>query len=92
MTFTNRLGEKRQFCPDFVIRCLDGTIIIIEHLGRLHDLRYAMNFAEKCNWYIQNGYVLGKNYFVTSDDVNGGTDSRAILKVVEKVERLFYGY
>ncbi|MBQ9015751.1 MAG: hypothetical protein IJ109_06475 [Firmicutes bacterium] len=92
MKFTNLHGETREFCPDFVFRCLDGRTIIVEHLGRLHDVKYALDFGEKCHWYVQCGFVLGKNFFVTSDDAKGGTDSRAILEVLEKVERMFFGY
>ena len=90
--FTGERGETRRFCPDFLIRCLSGRLIIIEHLGRLDDLSYAIDFGKKCYWYIQSGFVLGKNFFVTSDDVYGGTDSRAILEVVEKVTAMFYNY
>ena len=90
--FTGERGETRRFCPDFLIRCLSGRLIIIEHLGRLDDLSYAIDFGKKCHWYIRNGFILGKNFFVTSDDVHGGTDSRAILEVVEKVTAMFYNY
>ena len=91
-TFTDQNGETRRICPDFVIRCLDDRLIIIEHLGRLYDMGYSIDAGKKLCWYIHSGYILGKNLFVTSDDVNGGTDSRAILEVVEMVERMFFGY
>ncbi|MBQ9059985.1 MAG: hypothetical protein IJ128_02470 [Firmicutes bacterium] len=92
LKFTDEQGETKLFCPDFVIRCLSGKLIIIEHLGRLDDLSYAIDFGKKCNWYIRCGFVLGKNFFVTSDDAHGGTDSQAILEVLEKVIGLFYNY
>ena len=90
--FRKENGEKKVICPDFQIRCLDGTLIIIEHFGMLNDLQYSINAGTKLHWYTMCGFVLGRNLFVTGDDRNGGTDSHAILEVVEKVERLFYGY
>ena len=92
LKFTDEQGETKLFCPDFVIRCLSSKLIIIEHLGRLDDLSYAIDFGKKCNWYIRCGFVLGKNFFVTSDDAHGGTDSQAIQEVLEKVIGLFYNY
>ena len=92
MTFTNQNGETKRFCPDFVIRCLDSRLAIIEHLGKLYDLGYCMDVGRKLNWYLQSGFVLGQNLFLTSDDLHGGTDSQAILRVVQQIERLFYGY
>lgn len=92
ITIFDHDGHSRDLSPDFLIQCLDGSLIILEHLGWSSGLKYGYDFGEKCYWYLQSGFVLGKNFFVTSDDVNGGTDSRMVLKVVEQVERLFYGY
>ena len=91
MTFENQHGETRTLSPDIVIQCFNRSLLIIEHLGRLFDLRYSMKFGEKCYWYQQEGFVLGKNFFVTSDDEYGGTDSQVIWQVALEVERLFYG-
>ena len=85
-------GERRVFYPDFLIQCLNRKLIIIEHLGRLFDKQYAWRFGEKCHCYLQSGFILGVNFFVTSDDLKGGTDSRAILEVAKTAERLFYGF
>ena len=85
-------GNRKKLCPDFMILCLDGTLIIIEHLGKMGQLRYALDFGERCYWYFQEGYVLSKNFFVTSDDPNHGTDSRIIARVVDQIERMFFGY
>lgn len=85
-------GNPKQLCPDFMILCLDGTVIIIEHLGRMGDLRYALDFGERSYWYFQKGFVLGSNFFVTSDDPDYGTDSQVIAQVVDRVEELFFGF
>ena len=91
ITITDSYGNVRNLSPDFMIQNYDHTLTIIEHLGRLFDKRYGMDFGEKCYWYIQDGFILGKNFFVTSDDINGGTDTQAILEVAKAVERRFYG-
>ena len=91
MTITDRYGNSKWLSPDFLIQCFDRSLIIIEHLGRLFDKGYAIDFGEKCYWYLQAGFILGKNFFVTSDDIHGGTDSQAIWEVAKAIERLFYG-
>ena len=85
-------GNAKKLYPDFLIMCFDGTLIIIEHLGRMGDLSYAMGFGEKSYWYFQKGFVLGKNYFITSDDLNYGTDSQMIARLVDRIEEMFYGF
>ena len=85
-------GKSKILYPDFLILCFDGTLILIEHLGGMGDLSYAMSFGEKSHWYFQEGFVLGKNYFVTSDDPNFGTDSQMIARIVDRVEEMFYGF
>jgi len=90
ITITDHNGNTKRLSPDFLIQCFDRSLIIIEHLGRLFDKRYALDFGEKCYWYLQGGFILGKNFFVTSDDLYGGTDSQAIWETAKAVERLFY--
>ena len=85
-------GEHKKLYPDFLIQCFDGSFIIIEHLGRLTDLKYALDFGEKCYWYLQKGFILGKNFFVTSDDKYHGTDSHMMDNLADKLERMFFGY
>ncbi len=85
-------GREHVLCPDFLIKCFDGTYIAIEHLGWADGLSYGMRFGQKSYYYLCEGFILGKNYFVTSDDVHGGTDSRAIEEVALLVQRKFFGY
>ena len=92
VTFVDQYGKQKTWCPDFVILCFDGTIILIEHLGGMGDLSYAMDFGEKSYWYFQEGFILGKNYFVTSDDPDYGTDSQMIARHVDRIEEMFYGF
>jgi hypothetical protein len=90
ITIADSHGNTKRLSPDFMIQCYDSSLAIIEHLGRLFDKRYALDFGEKCYWYLQAGFILGKNFFVTSDDIHGGTDTQAIMEVAKAVERLFY--
>ena len=90
ITITDEYGSKKRVSPDFLIQCFSRRLIIIEHLGRLFDKRYGLDFGEKCYWYLQAGFILGRNFFVTSDDISGGTDSRAIWEVAKTVSRLFF--
>lgn len=90
MPFKDQNGRIRELSPDVLIQRFNHQFVIIEHAGMLSDPGYAMRFGEKCHIYLQNGYVLGKNFFVTSDDKYGGTDSEAIYQVALEVERLFY--
>ena len=92
VTFVDQYGKRKTWYPDFMILCFDGTIILIEHLGGMGDLSYAMDFGEKSYWYFQEGFILGKNYFVTSDDLNYGTDSQMIARHVDRIEEMFYGF
>lgn len=88
----DKQGNLKRLCPDFMILCFDGTIIIIEHLGRIGELRYSLDFGERCYWYFHEGFILGSNFFVTSDDPDYGTDSQVISRVVDRVEELFFGF
>ncbi len=88
----DQYGSIKTLYPDFLIMCLDGTLILVEHLGRMGDLAYAMDFGEKSYWYFQKGFILGKNYFVTSDDPDYGTDSQMIARLVDRIEGMFYGF
>lgn len=92
LILTDQEGNEKILYPDFLIQCYDGTFIIIEHLGKLGNVKYAMDFGMKCHCYLLGNYILGKNFFVTSDDKNYGTDSHMIAKVVDRAEQLFYGY
>lgn len=78
--------------PDFLIKCIDGTYIIVEHLGFLMDDNYSEDFRQKTQIYEANGFVLGVNFYVMSDDMNGGTDSRAIHEKVEEIKwKVYHG-
>ena len=85
MRFKDKSGHFVTRCPDFLIKCLDGTLIIIEHLGLLNNPDYLQDFMEKVKLYHRNGFVLGVNFFVTADNFSGGTDSQAIKQLVKMI-------
>ena len=89
ITITDGRGNTKNVSPDIMIQNYDYSLTIIEHLGRLFDKRYALDVGEKCYWYLQDGFILGKNYFVTSDDIFGGTDTRSIQDVAKLVWQRF---
>ncbi|MDD6043052.1 MAG: hypothetical protein PUB87_04770 [Eubacteriaceae bacterium] len=74
-------GGKTIF-PDFVIVLPDGSKIIWEHLGLLGKMSYCNSVAEKLNTYYENGYILGKNLILTSDDNYGNCSSRQIDEII----------
>lgn len=92
VTCTDQYGKRKTWYPDFLVLCFDGTLILIEHLGCMDDLSYSLDFGEKSYWYFQEGFILGKNYFVTSDDPDHGTDSQMIARHVDRIEEMFYGF
>ena len=81
----DEFGKESVRYPDFLIKCLDGTYIIIEHLGLLKKTSYATDFAIKLQEYLRSGFVLGDNLFLTSDEINGGTDSRVIKRTIHQI-------
>jgi hypothetical protein len=87
---TDDWGRRIKISPDFLIQCYDGTFIIIEHLGGLKSPDYCSSFATKCRQYLNEGYVLGENLFLTSDDKSGGIDAEAVAAIIDLVERRFY--
>ena len=86
----DKQGNQKTLYPDFLIQCLDGSFIIVEHLGYMGDLSYAIGFGEKSYWYFQDGFVLGRNYFATSDEPGFGTNSQMIALLVDRIEEMFY--
>ena len=75
--------------PDFLIMLPDGSLIIIEHAGKLDSLQYAESLAKKLQLYQLNGYYLGYSLFVTSDEVLGGIDSEEIGRIIKIIKTHF---
>jgi len=78
--------------PDFQIKCPDGSFVLIEHAGMLESFDYAVTLAKKTQLYQLNGYLLGYNLFVTSDNADGGIDSKDVQRIADLICERFAGY
>lgn len=64
-------GSKCFIYPDFTILNLQtGKITYWEHAGRMDDARYANDFVNKVNTYIENGLIPGKDVIFTYETMN----------------------
>ena len=85
ITLKNDAGQTVTVCPDFIIKCDDGSIIIIEHLGLLSDPVYLENALKKIHLYLINGFRLNENLFLTADDVDGKINAQAIDNLIRNM-------
>jgi hypothetical protein len=75
--------------PDFSIATSSDELILLEHLGMLHKPSYREEWERKREFYENNGYVVGENLFLTSEDENGAINSEAISKeIISKIKSL----
>ena len=51
---------------------------------------YQIQFYPTIRDYLRSGYVLGDNFFVTSDDAEGGINTEMIARTICQIEELFY--
>lgn len=70
--------------PDFSIPTRADELIILEHLGMLHKPSYREEWEIKKKFYERNGYIVGQNLFVTTEDENGAIDSKYIMENIIK--------
>lgn len=84
------LGELRVIYPDFMFKCLDGTIIILEFMGLLKDPKYGSDQAARLRWLQKAGFVLGSNLFLVGTGVDGTIDTEAINDLVEYLKERIY--
>lgn len=75
-------SDGKKIYPDFKINCPDAFRIIWEHWGMLQSLDYCINQMQKLHTYNSEGYVLGENLIITSDDNNGGCNAQLIDHIV----------
>jgi hypothetical protein len=75
--------------PDFSIPTSSDELIILEHLGMLHKPSYREEWELKKEFYEKNGYSLGDNLFVTTEDENGAIDSESICNnIISQLKKL----
>ena len=85
ITLIDDMGHQVAVSPDFIILCNDGSLIIIEHLGRMDDLRYLDKVIKKIHLYMINGYRLNDNLFLTADYAQGKINAQVIDELVRKM-------
>lgn len=85
ITLKNDIGQSVTVCPDFIILCEDGSIIIIEHLGMLSDPDYLEKAMKKIHLYLMNGYKLNETLFLTADDANGRINAQAVDELIRNM-------
>lgn len=90
LTVIDEWGNEKTVYPDFLIQCYNGSFIIIEHFGGLLKPSYSSKQITKIRDYLRSGYVLGDNFFVTSDDAEGGINTEMIARTICQIEELFY--
>ncbi len=87
ITLKDESGRYHDISPDFVIKCSDGSFLVIEHVGMLLNKNYYENFSYKIKLYLLNDIVIGDNLIITSDNQYGGINSMMINEIIEKIIR-----
>lgn len=80
------IGERR-FRPDFIAYDPDDDSIFWywEHVGMPNDPCYMSRWREKLAYYNAHGICEKKNLIITSDDENGGLDSKEIDDLIKSI-------
>lgn len=72
----------KYYYPDFVVFCSDGSILIIEHLGRLDMETYRHSNGEKLIALLVSGYISPDHLILTTEmDMR---DLKTIDRFIEK--------
>ena len=70
--------------PDFHIYVRsESRFVILEHFGRMFDAGYQAEYGRKVGLYISNGYMPGRDLFMTYDDKDGNLDTQRIEELIE---------
>ncbi len=78
-------GYPKGVRPDFLFG-QKGNLIVWEHLGLADDPEYMGRWAKKLIWYRDNGFVSGKNLFVTMETSSTGIDVNSLMNVIGKIK------
>lgn len=80
-------GRTRIIYPDFtVINLRTGKIIYWEHAGMMDDLRYANEFVNKVNTYVENDILPGRDVVFSFETMENSLEISVIKKMVEELE------
>ncbi|MCR4668151.1 MAG: hypothetical protein K5774_02095 [Clostridia bacterium] len=75
-------GRKAEVYTDFSILAADGRILRHEHFGMLDMPQYRERSLEKLALYLDNGYVLWDDLFITVDGQNHSIDTEAVDRMI----------
>ena len=79
-------GKKVIFHPDFkVLNIRTGRIVYWEHFGMLDNPYYANDFTNKINTYINSGYILGKDLFISVETSEIPLDTRSVKRIINEI-------
>ena len=82
------LVGNKIFHPDFsILRMSDRKELYLEHLGRLGDMGYATDAADRLNRYHRNGIVIGDKLFVLWETAEAPFDVRTLDVLIEEMFR-----
>ena len=81
-------GKVQTMHPDFTILNLHtGIICYWEHAGRMDDSRYANQFVQKMNLYLENDIFQGENLIVTYETMNFPLNIQNVKTIIQRLVR-----
>ena len=83
-------GQWHKLFPDFMFKCFDGSVILVEHFGKWDDEKYAERNKRKIQEYLDCGFVLGDNLIVTSDNAEHCTNELMMVEALEKIKKRMF--
>lgn len=79
-------GQLQTIHPDFtIINVHTGKITYWEHAGRMDDARYASEFIQKMNTYIENKLFHGEDVIVTYETMNNPLNIHNVKMIVGRL-------
>ena len=79
-------GQVQAIYPDFtIINLHTGKITYWEHAGRMDDSRYANEFVQKMNTYIENKLFPGEDVIVTYETMNNPLNIHNVKMIVGRL-------
>ena len=81
----DRSGRPIRRDADFRFFSLREIKPVLEHLGMLSDDYYLEKSMVKVKEYIEAGYTLNVDLFLTADDCFGKTDAYATMQLIKKM-------
>lgn len=70
--------------PDFTVFIEnENRVKLLEHCGLMSNGDYRLRLAEKISIYMDYGYYVGDNLFLTYDEPDGSIDTRRIARIMD---------